>query len=107
MPASPSTGGAEVGAQELLDRLVGLAQDAGLAVRVATGSVGAPGEDLGMKSGTCRLRDRLLIVLAPRDSLADRIAVVAEALALHRPDVLEERYLPPAVRECLEAAGAA
>ena len=40
---------------------------------------------------------------AGMESLEDRIAVVAEALVMHRPALLEERFVPPAVRERIEA----
>jgi hypothetical protein len=84
---------------ELLDCLVGLAEQAGLPVRV----LAAVDPDLPARSGVCRVRDRHLVLLVPGDALEDRIDVVAGALAVHRPRLLEERFLPPAVRERIEA----
>jgi hypothetical protein len=83
---------------EVLAFLVELSREAGLQVRSAGA---APGE-LPVRSGVCRLRDGIFVILAASDSVEDRIAALAHALRQHRPAALEGRYLPPAVRERIE-----
>ena len=87
---------------ELLDCLVGLAEEAGLRVRVLAGG-SLPEGEVPTRSGACRIRDSIWVLLVPADPLEDRIEAVAAALAQHRPGLVEERYLPPAVRERIEA----
>jgi len=84
---------------ELLDQLIALAREAGLEVRAAQG--GEPG--LPLTSGVCRVRGELWLVVVPSDPLEDRIEVVADALRTHAAAFLESRYLPPALRERLDA----
>jgi hypothetical protein len=84
--------------RELLDRLIGLAEEAGIAVRVAR----AGDSELPPRSGLCRLRGRLLLVVSAAEPLEARIAAVAAALREHGGARLDERFLPPAVRERLE-----
>lgn len=83
---------------EVLAFLVDLSREAGLQVRSVAG---APTE-LPVRSGVCRLRDGIFVILAAADPVEDRIAALAQALREHRPAALEGRYLPPAVRERLE-----
>ena len=81
----------------MLALLAGLAEEAGMQVRAAR----PPGP---LESGVCRVRGQLWLVLAPGDPLEHQIRVVIEALRLHAPALLEERWLPPAVRARLEGA---
>ena len=82
---------------EILDRLVELAREAGIDVRVLAGrSEGAP------ESAVCRVRGALWVVLSEADLPRQRIAVLAGALREHARPVLEGRYLPPALRALLE-----
>jgi hypothetical protein len=70
----------------MLDVLVGLAEEAGIAVRVArTGE-----SELPPRSGICRVRGRLLLVVASAEPGGG---------------LLEQRFLPPAVRERLDRPG--
>jgi len=85
----------------MLDRLVELAREAGLDVRVL--AAGAAGE-LPPQSGVCRVRERWWIVLSTADPLEARIGIVARALREHAGTALEARYLPPAVRDRLEGS---
>lgn len=85
-------------APEVLAFLVDLAREGGLQVR----SVGSLQGDLLARSGVCRLRDGVFVILVASDSVEDRIAALAHALREHQPAALEGRYLPPAVRERLE-----
>jgi hypothetical protein len=82
----------------MLDVLVGLAEEAGIAVRVArTGE-----SELPPRSGICRVRGRLLLVVASAEPVEARIEAVAAALREHGGGLLEQRFLPPAVRERLD-----
>ena len=82
----------------MLELLVGLAEEAGIAVRVArTGE-----SELPPRSGTCRVRGRLLLVVSAAEPVEARIEAVVAALREHGGGLLEERFLPPAVRERLD-----
>ncbi len=85
---------------EVLEALVGLCREAGLEVRGVRGAPEAAGEPMA-RSGVCRVRGALWLVLSDADSVEDRIATAADALRVHAPDFLEARYLPPAVRQRL------
>jgi hypothetical protein len=83
---------------ELLERLAELAREAGLEVReLRAGAEGEPAP----ASGVCRVRGETWVVLAASDGLERRIDVLAQALKSHAGQILEDRYLPPAVRERL------
>lgn len=82
---------------ELMRALLELASRCGLEVRAAGGE-GAPA------SGMCRLRDRFWVVLSDRDPVAVQIDVLAGALAAVCGEELDRHFLPPAVRERLEAS---
>ena len=85
-------------ANEILRLLTELAEEAGVGVRLVR-----PGEgDPPARSGLCRVRGRLLLLLSAADPLDARIEAVAAALRAHGGGLLEERFLPPAVRERLE-----
>jgi hypothetical protein len=82
----------------MLELLVGLAEEAGIAVRVArTGE-----SELPPRSGICRVRGRLLLVVSAAEPVEARIEAVVAALREHGGGLLEERFLPPAVRERLD-----
>jgi hypothetical protein len=89
-----------VEAPALLDTLVELAREAGIRVRVVPRS--SAELDLAPRSGICRIRGALWLLLVSAESLEDRIEAAAAAVRAHAPEVLEGRYLPPAVRERLE-----
>lgn len=88
--------------RQLLDLLVGLAEEAGIAVRIARGGE----NELPPRSGVCRVRGRLLLVVSAAEPMEARIEAVAAALREHSGGLLEERFLPPAVRERLDRSGA-
>lgn len=88
----------------LLHRLLELAAELGFEVRELRSAPGAP-TDLPALPGVCRLRGRVYLVLDPADPVEERIALAARALRDFAGDRLAARYLPPAVREALEAAG--
>lgn len=85
---------------DLMRALVELADEAGLEVRVAgAGSHGA--SELPTASGVCRVRDATWVVLSQSDSVDVQLDVLAGALRSYASALLEERYLPPAVRQRL------
>ena len=88
-------------AADLLDQLGDLARAAGLEV-CAIARAGP--DERETPSGTCRLNGVVWVMLSEADSLDDRVDVLAAALASHAADLLESRYLPPAIRERLAAA---
>jgi hypothetical protein len=81
---------------EMLEQLCALAARAGLEVR----RLAPPGGDAesAPRSGACLLRGRRLVLLAPGDSLEDRISVLVEALRAWEGEWLESQWLPPALR---------
>jgi hypothetical protein len=89
---------------EMLDCLLDLAREAGIALRPLSARGAAEG-DLPVRSGVCRVRGQLLVMLAASDSVEDRIDVLLHALRSAGPAVLEGRWIPPAVRERLEGPG--
>ena len=87
---------------ELLEALIALAESFGLAVQ----RVGRQPAFDGLSpssSGTCRLRGEVRVLLADSDPPEVRIEVLARALREAAGPALEERFLPPAVRACLDA----
>ena len=85
---------------ELLEALIGLCREAGLEVRSVRGSP-EDASELVARSGVCRVRGALWLVLSHADGVEERIGAAADALRAHAPDFVEGRYLPPAVRQRL------
>jgi hypothetical protein len=85
---------------DLVRQLVDLAEAAGFEVRSLPGPASAEGPEAAA-SGVCRVRGATWVLLDPTDPIEDRIAVLVEALRRHAPEFLEDRYLPPALRERL------
>ncbi len=90
-------------AEELLSALVELAREVGIEVRRVRDGAGGEG-DAPAASGVCRLREAVWVILADSDPIDDRISALAQALQREAPSWLEGRFLPPAVRDRLEAA---
>ena len=86
----------------MLELLTGLAEEAGIAVRVARSG----DSELPPRSAVCRVHGRLLLVVSAAEPMEARIEAVADALRAHGADWLEGRFLPPAVRERLERPSA-
>jgi hypothetical protein len=86
---------------EILEALLALADDVGLPVRIAKhafdGEFGAP-----QASAICRVKGETWVVLADLDPIPKQIEVLARALQTAASSGLEDRYLPPAVRELLD-----
>jgi hypothetical protein len=89
--------------EALLEALLALAREAGLAVRRAGAASGGEGF-APAASAVCRVRGALTVVLLDSEPAAERVAVLADGLRRHvSPDWLDGRYLPPALRACLDA----
>ncbi len=85
----------------LLDALALLAAETGLVVQRVAGQPvfeGLPPSS----SGVCTIRGEVRVVLSDSDPLSARIQVLARALRSRCGAELEGRFLPPAVRQCLE-----
>jgi hypothetical protein len=85
---------------ELLEAMTDLCREAGLEVRRVRGSPEGAGEP-SARSGVCRVRGALWLVLSDADGIEERIAAAADALRDHAPDFVDGRYLPPALRQRL------
>lgn len=88
----------------LLQVLVELAGETGLPVSRVAGQPVFEGLSPS-SSGVCRVRGEVRVLLSDSDPVPERIRVLARALLEGRGAELEGRFLPPAVRECLERAG--
>jgi hypothetical protein len=88
---------------DLLRAICDVAESAGLEIR-ELGSVATDATPL--ESGVVRLRNRVMIMLAPGDPIERRIDVVAAALREHAHRYLAERFIPPAIRERVSADSA-
>jgi hypothetical protein len=85
---------------EILRALLDLAGEAGLPVRRIAGRAGGEGEP-SASSAVCRVRGDTWVVLSEADPPRARIAVLCRGLRQQAPDLLEGRYLPPALRQHL------
>jgi hypothetical protein len=90
---------------EQLDFLVGLAEESGITVRVMPRGSARSGEPLP-ESGPCQVRGAPWLILAAGEPLSARIDAAVAALRRFAGSDLEDRYLPPAVRDLLERGGA-
>jgi hypothetical protein len=90
-----------VEAARLLDALVDLAEEVGLPVRKLGRSNAADAPTL-TASGVCRVRGEVWVMLLDADPAERRVEVLATALREHAAEALEQRFLPPALREILE-----
>ena len=83
--------------EQIHEELLALARSAGFDVRRSSGRLGQDA-DLPIASGVCRVRGAIWVILSAAESLEERSDVLAGALKLHAGSLLEDRYLPPAVR---------
>ena len=88
---------------EILDALVEIAQEAGVTVRVLPRGAAREGE-AQPESNVCRIRGEPWLILAPGESLEDRISAAARAVRSFAAEEAERRFLPPAVRGRLDRA---
>ena len=89
---------------ELLDALLDLARSFGVGVRRQKLRALAADERLPT-TGLCRVNGEALLLVMDHEPIEDRIASVAVALREVAGASLEERYLPPRLRETLDATG--
>ena len=83
-----------------LHLLLDLAEEAGIVIR----RVPTAGDSAEHPGGAMvRLRGREMLFLDPTAPLGDQIGVVAAALR-GRPEI-EDRFLPPEIRQLIDAAG--
>lgn len=88
-------------ARDLLEVLLGLADEAELEVRIMSSR--AAGADLApAESAACRVGTRIWVVLNPDDPTDHQAQVLAGALRRFRADFLESRFLAPAVRDFID-----
>ncbi|RPG07101.1 MAG: hypothetical protein CBC32_010285 [Proteobacteria bacterium TMED72] len=87
---------------DILEMLFELARDAGFEIRAA-GRL-AP-DDPPLLSGVCRLRGKLYIVLSANESVPVQIEALALAIRENASETLQNRHLPPAIRDLLDPAG--
>jgi hypothetical protein len=85
---------------EKLEALLELAETAELEIR-SVGLRAQPAGEPPPTSGVCRVRDQVWVVLCAADPVERHLRVLAEALRAHRADFLEERFIPPALRQLL------
>jgi hypothetical protein len=85
---------------DLLSALVDLAREAELVVRLVPQRAARDGEPLAT-SGLCRVRGEDWVMLASADPVEQRVAALAHGLRTCRAAFLDQRYLAPALRECL------
>ncbi len=83
--------------EQIYAELLALARSAGFDLRKSSGKAGRD-SDLPVASGVCRVRGSIWVVLSASESLEERSDVLVEALTAHASSLLEDRYLPPAVR---------
>ena len=88
----------------LLDALVELARTADLEVRFLRRGHAVDLE--APPTGACRVRGQVWILLSAADPVDVHIDVLADALRTHAAHLIEGRYLPPAIREILDAVAA-
>ena len=81
-----------------LESMLDLAEQVGLTVRQVPG----PADSDHPGGALVRLRDREVLFLDPTASIADQVAVAARALRGRAE--LDQRYLPPELRELIEGA---
>jgi len=87
-------------ASEMMDALLELAEEAELEVRVVGRKGGVDGET-PPTSAVCRVRGAVWVVLSAADPVEVQLDVLADALRPHAAELLETRYLSPAVRRRL------
>ncbi|MFP8875129.1 MAG: hypothetical protein VCB42_11545 [Myxococcota bacterium] len=87
---------------ELFEALLELSQQAGLEIRVVGRRVAGEAE-LPATSGICRVRGAVWVVLSPHDPPEAHVDLLVRALRDHAAEFISSRYLPPALRERLEA----
>lgn len=87
-------------ASEILDAFLALAEEAKLEVRVVGRRRGEE-DETPPASAVCRVRGAVWVVLSAADPVEVHLDVLADALNANAAELLESRYLSPAVRQRL------
>lgn len=82
---------------EIMTVLLDLAREAQLEVRNVDASRAEVGEAVPA-SAVCRVRGAVWVVLSSADPVAIQLAVLGSAIREHAGELIETRYLAPAVR---------
>ena len=85
----------------LLAALIELAAEHDLPVRRLPADAAFEGL-VPAQSGACLLRGRRIVLLLASDPPERQVDVLARALSAHAGASLAMRFLPPAIRECLD-----
>ena len=85
---------------ELLAALIDLAGEVGVPVRRISAS--QQDELAPAGSGACLVHGRPLVLLSAADPPERQLEVLARALRQYAGEALEMRFLPPAIRACLD-----
>ncbi len=86
--------------QNLRDQLIEYTRAADLTVDLVSHRAG--NDAWNTSSGICRLHSKVRVLLIAQDPIDDQIAVLIDALRLHGQSWIDDHYLPPAIRACLE-----
>ena len=84
----------------MLEALLELTRDAGIEIR-SVGLHAQPAGEPPPTSAVCRVRDSVWVVLCAADPPERHVEVLSDGLRRHAAGFLEERFLPPAIREHL------
>lgn len=87
--------------RDVLEVLLELAAEAGVRVQIA-GREARGGDALPLVSGVCRVRGEWWVVLSSSEPVGAQIRTLGEALKKHAGTLLDDRHLPPAVRDLLD-----
>lgn len=88
-------------AKDLLEGLLELAHEAALEVRILS-SQAAAAENAPTQSAAARVGARIWVVLAPNDPPEHQARILAGALAQHRAEFLEGRFVTPVLRDFID-----
>jgi hypothetical protein len=82
---------------EVIEALLALADETDLEVKHVGGAQTEWGS--AATSAVCKVRGRTWVVLSGADPVSVQLGVLGRALRNHAGELLENRYLPPAVRQ--------
>jgi hypothetical protein len=85
----------------ILDVLLDLAREADLEVR-PVGRGGLEAGESQAASGVVKLKGRVWVMLSSVDPVAIQLEVLAGALRDHAAEWIEQKHLPPAIRDLLD-----
>jgi hypothetical protein len=86
---------------DVLEALLELAEEVSLEVRVLREDRAQDG-DFPPTSACCRVKGKVWVVLSPNDPAELHCRVLGSALKSEAATVLEDRFLPPAIRRWID-----